>query len=702
MEKQDFLNQLLDSMTLEEKIGQLYQAPYFSNIITGHAFDSSHTIKDIKEGLVGSILSVHDTKTLKALQEAAMASRLKIPLLFCFDVIHGYKTAFPINLALSSSFDPDLIERVSQAIAYETAHAGLHLTFSPMVDLVRDPRWGRVMESNGEDPYLSSELAKAYVKGYQQDSLKNPNSVAACVKHFAGYGFVEAGREYHSVDISKRTFYQMVLPPFEAAINEGVSMVMSSFNVLFDVPATANKFLLKDVLRDELSFDGVVISDYTSTEEIMHHKVAKDLEEVALKCFDAGLEHEMVSTSFKDHLKTHIESGAIKEEALNLAVMRMLTLKYDLGLFDDPFSYFYDDEETYMQTKSAQELSLEATIKSMVLLKNDNVLPLRKDEKVALIGPYVDSKDIIGEWAALCDIKDTKTILDAFKEGIQPYTTINFNDFDESSFEDIDKIILVLGEDAHHAGEGNSKTNLHLEKAQRDLLHKLNTLNIPITTVIFAGRPLILTEIEKMSKAMLYAYQGSHYAGPAIYNLLTGASVPSGKLTMSFPYHEGQVPIYYNHLNTGRPFDQTRPNYRYNTRYIDAPNEPLYPFGHGLSYANFVYETVNMDKEILKANESLKVSVTIHNDSLVDADEIIQVYIEALSFSVSRPVNELKAFKKVSFKAGERKTVTFDLTVNDFRYYNKDYLFTAEDQDYLIKVGPSSAKLKTIKIHVTE
>ncbi|MFP4287369.1 MAG: glycoside hydrolase family 3 N-terminal domain-containing protein [Candidatus Izemoplasmataceae bacterium] len=702
MDKQEFLDKLLESMTLEEKIGQLYQAPYFSNVVTGHAFDSSDTIKDIKEGKVGSVLSVHDSKTLRALQDAAKSSRLKIPLLFCFDVIHGYKTAFPINLALSNTFDPALIKEVSEMIAYETSHAGLHLTFSPMVDLVRDPRWGRVMESNGEDPYLSSMLAKAYVEGYQQNDLTSPNTVAACVKHFAGYGFSEAGREYNSVDISKRTFYQMVLPPFEAAINANVSMVMSSFNVLFDVPATANKFLLKDVLRDELSFDGVLISDYTSTEEIIQHKIAKDLKEVAFKCFDAGLEHEMVSKSFKDHLGALVLEGKIKEEAINLAVMRMLTLKYDLGLFDNPYSYFYDDESAYMQTEAVRKKSLEAAEKSMVLLKNDQALPLKKSEKVALIGPFLDSKDIIGEWAALCEIKDTVSVLDAFKKGTQPFKVFSDDSIYETSFEGIDKIVLVLGENAHHAGEGNSKTNLYLDDSQMALFDALKEKNIPVVVVIFAGRPLILSSLDKEADAILYAYQGSHYSGQAIYNLLTGSSIPSGKITMSFPYHEGQIPVYYNHLNTGRPFDPSRPKYRYNTRYIDAPNAPLYSFGHGLSYAKFIYENVKLDKESLTQNETLRVSVDVTNDSPYEADEIIQVYIEALSFSVSRPVNELKAFKRVSFKANETKQVTFSLTLNDFRYYNIDMIFTAEDHDYLVKVGPSLNALTVKKVHIKE
>ena len=690
---------LLKKMTIKEKIGQLYQAPYFSDVVTGHKKDTSGTLKRIKEGMVGSILSVHDESVLYDLQKIAVEeSRLGIPILFAFDVIHGYHTSFPINLALSNSWDTSLIEKVSKVVAYETAHKGIHLTFSPMLDIVRDPRWGRVMESNGEDPYLSGVLGQAYIKGYQQDNLSNENTIASCAKHFIGYGLSEAGREYNTVDLSDRALHNIYLPPFKMAVEEGVPMVMTSFNTVFDVPSTANKYLLKNILRDKLKFDGVIISDYTSTEEIISHKIASNLKEVAYKCFDAGLEMEMVSESYIKHLQDLIENQELSEKDLDRSVERILDLKEKLGLFDNPYGYFYENSDQYVLTEDHRRLSKEAAEKSIVLLKNDDILPINDKQSIVLCGPFSDSQDLIGEWKALSKTSDVITIKDAFMDS--KYTIL-----DENKDEDIRKadcIIMALGEAGNQAGEGNSKTDLNISKEQEDYFDKIYALNQNIVLIIFAGRPLILTKFDRLAKAILYAYQPGLEAGPAIRDLIMGHINPSAKLTMTFPYHQGQIPIYYNHYQTGRPFDPSKPDYRYNSRYIDSPNDPLYVFGHGLSYSNFKYENLQLSQSSLKGDESLKVSIDIFNDSDYPGDEIVQLYIEALSFSVSRPVNELKAFKKVTFKAHERKTIDFELDINDFKSYNIDMIYTAEKSYYYVKVGRSSSDLLSKKILVND
>jgi beta-glucosidase len=693
------VNSLLSKMTLNEKIGQLYQAPYFSDIVTGHSFDSSQTIKRIKGGMVGSILSVHDEDVIRKLQKTAVEeSRLGIPLLFAFDVIHGYKTSFPINLALSNTWDETLVKKIAKAIAYETSHRGLHLTFSPMLDLVRDPRWGRVMESNGEDPYLSSILGKAYIEGYQQNDLSNSDSVAACAKHFIGYGHVEAGREYNTVDISKRVLYNMYLPQFKTAINANVSMIMTSFNTVFDVPATANKTLLKDILRDELKFKGVTISDYTSTEEIINHKIADDLKDVAKQCFNAGLDHEMVSESYIQHLNELVQEKTVSENDINESVKRMLSLKYELGLFDKPYAYLYENSNQYLLNESTVKLAREAAEKSIVMLKNDQILPISKDKKIVLCGPYVDSKDVIGEWAALCKKDDVTSIKEAFINN----NYSNMNDETKDNVKNADIILMALGEPGSHAGEGNSKANIYLDKTQKEYFDSIRKINPNIVLIVFAGRPLIISHYHQYAKAILYAYQPGMETGNAIYNLVTGKVSPSAKLTMTLPYHEGQIPIYYNHYNTGRPYDEKRPKYRYNTRYIDCPNEPLYPFGYGLSYGNIKYLDFEIDKQIFKKYDKLSIKVTVENDNQYAVDEIVQCYIEAITYSVSRPVNELKSFKRVTFKPFEKKIIEFELSIEDFRAFNLNMEWTAEHRKYKVKVGPNSRDLISKKIEVVD
>ena len=695
---------LIKKMTLEEKIGQLQQSPYYSDVVTGHVLDTSEVAQKIKSGHIGSILSVHDEQTLRGLQEIAVKeSRLGIPLLFCFDVIHGFKTAFPINLALAHSFDPDLIERVSKAVAFETSHGGIHLTFSPMVDIVRDPRWGRVMESNGEDPYLSSELAKAYVKGYQGDDLSDPFAVAACVKHFAGYGFAEAGRDYNTVDISKRVLMNTVLPPFKAAIDAGVSMVMTSFNTVFDVPATSNKKLLKDILRDTLKFEHVVISDFSSTEEIIAHKVAADLKDVAYQCFDAGVDMEMGSTSFQDHLAALIEEGQISIQQLDDAVRRILILKDQLGLFENPFRNLYDDSDQYMLLEKTRNLAKEAALKSMVLLKNEGLLPLTTSLKLAVVGAHANSQDLIGEWPGLTRKKDVVTLKRALEEKAVHFDY--FADMDalnKANLSAYDRVILTLGEASNESGEGYSKADINLSQSDLELLRAVSEKQANVIVVIFSGRPLVLTPVAEKAKAILQAYLPGTESGDALYEILFGVTSPSGKLAMTYPYHAGQVPIYYNHYPTGRPLNEKDPMYRYRTHYIDVPNKPLYPFGFGLNYGDIKIKEVVLSSTRCDNTQDVKVTIKLENVSDTEATEVLQGYIEAKHYSISRPVNELKRFERVSFKPHQTHIIEWIFTLNDFRAFNQNDVFTAEKRPYILKVGFSSDQTQTFEIAVED
>ena len=703
MKNSPFVEQLLSTMTLQEKIGQLQQTSYFSDVITGHELDTSETLQQIRDGKIGSILSVYDVSILKKLQRLAVEeSRLGIPLFFAFDVIHGYRTAFPINLALAGSFDPELIERVAKVSAYEASHAGMHLTFSPMVDIVRDPRWGRVMESNGEDPYLSSVLAASYVKGYQGANLSNPGQLAACVKHFAGYGFSEAGRDYNTVDLSLRRLQTVVVPPFKEAIDAGVSMVMTGFNVVFDRPATANHFLLQDILRQQLGFKGVVISDYSSTEEIIDHKVATDLKDVAYQSFTAGIDHEMGSTSFQSHLAALIEEGKVSEAAVDEAVGRVLALKEEMGLFENPYRNFYPEHEQYFLTDETKQIALEAAEKSIILLKNDNCLPLSSNN-IAIVGPFSTSQDLIGEWPALTRKDEVTSLYQAWKnQGIEIDCFPEMTDVKLVDLTKYDAVIVTLGESGHEAGEGHSKVDLTLKQEQRDLFELVSSKHSNVIAVVFAGRPLVITEIDQKAQAVLYAFQPGTQAGIALMNIITGKTNPSAKCAMTFPSHQGQIPLYYNHFKTGRPLDPNDPMYRYRSHYIDQSNDPLYPFGYGLTYGQILIDSMRLSKLELSMNDTLKVTASLSNPSLFEVTEVVQVYIEALSYSVVRPVNELKRFKRVTLHPNQTKSVEFSLSIEDFRSYDIDMKWTAEKRDYVVKVGLSSNTSLESKIHIID
>jgi len=673
----------------------------------GPGFDAQDTVKNIKAGKVGSILNVKDAEVIRSLQKTALKeSPSHIPLLFCLDIIHGFRTIFPTNLALSTSFNPDLVREVSRIAAEEASRTGLHLTFSPMCDIARDPRWGRVTETSGEDPFLASVMTRAYIEGYRGEGLDDPSTLAACAKHFAGYGAVEAGREYNTVDISERTLHTVHLPPFRSAVESGVPMVMTAFNTLFDIPCTANDRLLQDILRDQLGFAGVIISDYTSSEEIINHKVAKDQKEAAKKCFRAGLDHEMVSSTYIDHLAHLVEEGGIEEEAITKAARRMLSLKWRLGLFHDPHRNMAQSPKNHHLLPEALRLARKAARESMVLLENDGVLPLDEKDDIAFTGSYVAANDLLGAWKCLGSEKEAVSIASALEREGSDHQVIPtdgpLTKEDLKRLQAKETIVIALGEPSSQSGEGKSRSQLRLSDKDTALLDQLAPLPQKKVLVIFAGRPLVLSDVKKKADALLYAFHPGTMGGPAVCDILFGRCSPSGRLTMSFPRNEGQIPIHHNQLRTGRPHGKERAGYRFASRYIDIENEPLYPFGHGLTYGKVRYGSIRPDKEKIGTNDTLTVRITIENESERTIEEVVQCYIEALSYTVSRPVNELRAFQRILLSPKEKKEVAFTLGIEAFRSYDKDMRKTAERTDYLVKVGPNVEETKTIKLRVED
>ncbi len=699
------VDELVNKMTLDEKIGQLYETSYDGADVTGPEFDSSNVVNLIKEGKVGSMLGMNDNLEMYKLQKLAVENtRLGIPLMYCNDIIHGCRTSFPINLAMACTFDMKAIEKACNVIAYESAHSGVSITFSPMLDLVRDPRWGRVTESYGEDTYLGTQVAKAYIKGFQRGDLGSYDSIGACAKHFVGYGAAEAGREYNTVDISERMLRQYYLPPFKAAIDEGMTSVMTAFNIYDSVPATQNKFLLRKILRDEFKFEGFTISDYTSSDEIINHKTAKDQREVAMKCMNAGLDHEMISVSYINELKQLVADGLVEEKLINEACGRILTVKYQLGLFDNPYKNFYHNSEDYFLTDEFRSLSREVAKKSIVLLKNENkVLPLKNDsEKIAVVGPLADSNRVIGAWGGRARVEDCVTLLEGIKNThsnvVYAQGMKDVHEGDEALLKEAievckssDKIILTLGESEHMSGECYSRAFIEINKAQIELVTELKKLGKPVIVTLFNGRPLDLSWLSQNVDAIVECWFLGTESGNAIADVVFGKYNPSGKLTMSFPVTVGQVPVYYNQFNTGRPAKSsfTKEEW-YVSCFKDIPNEPLYPFGYGLSYTNFEITNLSLSTKELGKDDVLKVSAKIKNTGDMAGSEVVQLYIEAKSFSVTRPLNELKGFKKVELQPNEEMVVEFEITQNDLAYYNIDMEFVAEKTDYAIRIGNAS------------
>lgn len=702
------LNHRVDSvlklMTLDEKIGQmvLYTSDWD---VTGPKLRSGY-LDDIRKGNCGNIFNAHTTAYVRKLQKIAVEeSRLGIPLLFGYDVIHGHKTIFPISLGESTSWDLEAIEKGARVAAIEAAASGINWTFAPMCDISVEPRWGRVSEGAGEDPYLGSRIAVARVHGFQgkDNNLSDSLTILACVKHFAAYGAPQAGRDYNTVDMSKRVFLDTYLPPYKAAIDAGAMSVMTSFNELDGVPSSGNKYLLTNLLRNELGFKGFVVTDYTSINEMVNHGVAGDEAEAGLLAIKAGVDMDMQGEVYFKYLKKQVKEGLIDEELINNAVRRILRVKFLLGLFDDPYKYCNEArEKRLIYAPEHLEAAFDVAKKSMVLLKNDHqALPLKIAEKIAVIGELATSKrDLLGSWKAAGDWEFMNSILDELKayngasnviyaEGCKT-TGDDRNGFNAaiSAARKAQKIVMVIGESADWSGEASSRTSINIPGVQTELLERLKALNKPIIIVLMNGRPLDLSNESELADAMLETWYPGTMGAKAITHVLFGEYNPSGKLTMTFPLNLGQVPIYYYAKNTGRPI--YLPNPKYKSRYIDAPNDPLYPFGFGLSYTTFEYSDIRLSTSELTANGELKATVTVKNTGTRDGEEVVQCYVRDLVGSITRPVKELKGFEKISLKAGESKNVTFTITPSMLAFHRLDMSYGTEPGDYKLFIGGNS------------
>lgn len=700
------VDSLMSLMTLQEKIGQtvMYSGGWS---VTGPVV-SSNNQKFIREGSVGAMLNVYSVKGTRDLQKMAVEeTRLGIPLLFGYDVIHGFKTIFPINLGLAASWDLEDIEKGSSIAAEEASAEGIHWTFAPMVDIARDPRWGRISEGAGEDVYLGSEIAKAYVKGFQGDDLSKHNTILACAKHFVGYGAAQAGRDYHTVNMGMDELRNVYLPPFEAAVDAGVETFMTAFNEVNGVPATGNKLIFRDILRDEWGFNGFVVTDYTAINELVMHGFAEDRKHATELAIKAGIDQDMMSSANREFLEELVNEGTVDVALINDACRRILLAKYKLGLFDDP--YRYCDEQREKEVVYKPEF-LEAARKSAamcsVLLKNgDKALPLDKNQTIALIGPLVkDKENIIGNWGAAGDRKG-KAI--SVHQGIQEYLAdskiifakgceIEGNDasgFSQaiSAARRADKVVMVLGEDYDMSGEAASRTNIQLPGRQTDLIKAIRKAvpNKKIILVLMNGRPLDLSEEDTLADAILETWFPGTSGGYGVADVLFGAYNPSAKLPVTFPRTLGQIPIYYNMKNTGRPIPDHDPHEDYKSHYLDAPNTPLYPFGHGLSYTTFEYSDEELSSDTIGFSDTLTASATITNTGDYDGYEVVQLYVHDKVGSITRPVKELKGFQKVFLKKGESKTVSFELSAEDLTFYNLEE-FTVEPGVFEIAIKGTS------------
>lgn len=726
MEKEKLL-ELLNEMTLEEKVHQLVQLDgelYSDNAaVTGPKVKLG--ISDDVINNIGSVYNVFGAENLKKIQDDYLSkSRLHIPLLFCADVIYGYKTVLPIPLAFACSWNPELVKEGMEMIAKETSATGIHGVFSPMVDLVRDPRWGRVMESTGEDSYLNSIYAKAEVEGFQGDL--NNEHVASCVKHFAAYGAPEAGRDYNTVDMSERKLRQDYLAPYKAAVDAGCKMVMTSFNTIDGVPASGNKWLMRDVLREEWGFEGVTVSDYAAIKELIYHGAAEDENHAAKLGIEAGVDFDMKTPIYANHLKGLVERNEINIKLIDEAVLRILNLKNDLGLFENPYRGANEIlEKEVIGCKENKKTARNLSEESIVLLKNDNkVLPLDKNKKIALIGPYANEKALVGLWAISadqksivplkeamenkigdnlsyahgCDIIDDYSLLGDFGYMMQKMAVKRDCEKDlEEALEiaaDADTIIVALGEHTLQSGEAGSRTDTSVNKQQVELLKKLHELNKPIVCVLFSGRPLILENVLDKVDGLIEAWFPGSEGALAIADILFGDINPSGKLTMSFPMNVGQIPVYYNEFKTGRPIVGSGHTGRFVSKYIDSPNEPRYPFGYGLSYTNFEYGDIQLDKDILNIDNPIKASIIIKNTGDIKGKETVQMYIQDIVGSVVRPVKELKGFKKIELDANESSIVEFIITEEDLRFFTKDMHFTSEPGKFKLFIGTNSNDVK--------
>ncbi len=707
------VNDLLKKMTIEEKVGQLNQYTG-DNQATGPITINPNKQAEIKQGLVGSMLNIIGTKYTRQYQELAMQSRLKIPLLFGQDVIHGYKTTFPLPLAEAASWDLAAIELGARVAATEAAASGIHWTFAPMVDIGRDPRWGRVMEGAGEDTYLGSKIAYARVKGFQGNKLGDLNSVMACVKHFAAYGAGVGGRDYNSVDMSERMLWETYLPPFKAALDAGAATFMNSFNDINGIPATGNAHLQRDILKGKWNFQGFVVSDWGSIGEMVAHGYSKDLKEAAYSAITAGSDMDMESNAYRYNLAQLVKEGRVSIDLVDDAVRRILRKKFELGLFDDPYKYSDGKrEEKALNNPEHRKAAREMAEKSIVLLKNENqTLPISKSVKtIAFIGPMVkEYKANMGFWAVeLPEVNYDKWVVSQW-DGLQnkvgkntkllyakgcDVTGDNKDGFAEAveTAKQADVVILSIGERHDMSGEAKSRSDIHLPGVQEDLVKAVMATGKPVVVLINAGRPLVFNYTADNVPAILYTWWLGTEAGNAIANVLFGDYNPSGKLPMTFPREVGQVPIYYNHFSTGRPAkDENSTNYV--SAYIDLKNSPKFPFGYGLSYTTFDYSGLKLSSTKIKSNETIKVSFQLKNTGKVAGEEVAQLYLKDKFGSVVRPVLELRDFQKVKLNAGESKTIEFTIDKEKLSFYNNKLEWVAEPGDFEVMIGTSSADIK--------
>lgn len=722
-----FIITLMSKMTLEEKIGQL-------NLTTSGGFVTGSSVNDkvqqkLKAGQIGGMLNVFPAASMKNSMDIAVKdSPNHIPLLFGMDVIHGYQTIFPIPLAMSCMWDMSLIEKSARIAAQEATANGIAWTYSPMVDIARDPRWGRIAEGSGEDTWLGSQVARAMVTGYQGNDLSLENTMMACVKHFALYGAAEAGRDYNTVDMSKVTMYNDYLPPYKAAVDAGAGSIMTSFNVIDGVPATGNHWLLTELLRDQWGFKGFVVTDYTATNEMINHGMG-DLQAVSALSIKAGTDMDMVGEGFLTTLKKSLDEGKITIKDIDQACRRVLEAKYKLGLFTDPYRYMNPQRsKTDLMTPENISTARDIASRSMVLLKNDKqILPLKKSGTIAVIGPLGNSKaDMIGTWAFSGGLDKVFSVVDGlkniggnnvnvlFSKGSEltdnpillknnppsstPVQTLSAEDLLNEALQTAEKsdvIIAVLGEAAAWSGEASSMSNIGIQKVQQDLLKALVKTGKPVVLVLVNGRPMTLVWEDENVNAILEAWDGGIEAGNAIAAILFGDYNPSGKLTTTFPRSVGQIPLYYNHKNTGRPFDEKN---KFTSKYLDSSNDPLYPFGYGLSYTTFDYSDIKLSKNQLKGDEKLTATITLTNTGKLAGEEVVQLYIGDPVASLSRPVKELKNFRKVMLQPGEKKDVSIDITTDDLKFYNSNLKYDWEPGEFVIYVGTNSRDVKSAPV----
>ena len=737
-----FIDALMKKMTVEEKIGQL-NLPVTGEITTGQA-KSSDVAKKIEQGLVGGLFNLKGVAKIRDVQKLAVEnSRLGIPLLFGMDVIHGYETIFPIPLGLSCTWDMEAIRKSARIAAVEASADGISWTFSPMVDISRDPRWGRVSEGNGEDPFLGGAIAKAMVSGYQGDNLDNQlkrnDEIMACVKHFALYGAGEAGRDYNTVDMSRNRMFNEYLYPYQAAVDAGVGSVMASFNEVDGVPATANKWLMTDVLRKQWGFDGFVVTDFTGIAEMVAHGIG-DLQTVSARALDAGVDMDMVSEGFVGTIKKSIDEGKVSMETLNTACRRILEAKYKLGLFDDPYKYCdLSRPARDIFTKEHRDAARKIASESFVLLKNEPakagqapLLPLQKKGTVAVIGPLANTRsNMPGTWSVAARLNDYPSLYEGLKEMMAGKVSVTYakgsnligdaayeeratlfgrslnrdNRTDKEMLEEAlkvaagaDIIVAALGESSEMSGESSSRTDLNIPDVQRTLLEALLKTGKPVVLTLFTGRPLTLTWEQENVPAILNVWFGGSEAAYAIGDVLFGDVNPSGKLTMTFPKNVGQIPLFYNHKNTRRPLQEGKSYEKFRSNFLDVDNEPLYPFGYGLSYTTFRFSEVTLSSQTMGQDGTVDATVTVTNTGKRDGAEVVQLYIRDLVGSITRPVKELKGFEKIFLKAGESKTVTFKITPELLRFYDYNLNRVAEPGDFDVMIGGNSQLVKSARL----